>query len=362
MPLVCNTEILKCVSPDAGMCGVSGGPCPSADAGTCCTGNCNSGPGQAPTCCVTEQGACDFSVSGGSCCNYAAGDYDAATGFACCSDPNTCNGSGTPAQCCVPHSATWSNTALCRTDMDCCPPFPCTLNPYMHSWSNCCVAPGDQCTLASDCCNYGNVASLACVANQAGISIKYCCVGPGDECDVGFSRECCSGTCDATGHCTGADAGTCDTVLTGCDVDASTCCGGLTCSSLAGSICCIPLQGGGCTGNECCPAQNIPVDGNINISCNEGVCCVAPHSGCAEDNDCCTGGCAFEPPGNPAGACGQDYGQPCTTSSSGVPSDCLDQQYCTNGICCRPSGALCAYNNLAKSCCSGVCNANGTCM
>lgn len=200
--------------------------------------------------------------------------------------------------------------------------------------SQVCIADGQNCGLATDCC------SRTC-DKPAGVTIGKCgapiggggCFAPGAKCTS--STDCCTVSC-VSGTCSATQCKADSPVAEACTTDAE-CCSG-KCDT-AGTKKCVAIAGGSCrtegntcsTNSDCCSNQCDPTKHCKNVSF-----CSQEGDVCANDFECCGGDCTK--------ASGATLGR-CSTIGTAP---------------CNPAGSVCAGAGCDNKCCSLSCGPLGT--
>jgi len=186
-----------------------------------------------------------------------------------------------------------------------------------------CTAKGAECASAGDCCD-----QMPCLDDGTGTGKTVCgCRAPTESCDT--DSDCCYGTpCVDDGTGSGEKFCGCRNETESCE-RAFDCCTGNPCvNDGAGTTVCGCRSGGqGCsTNNDCCNGLPCTASPTGQLACK----CLPKAAICQDDGDCCGGPCTPEAGTNP-------------------------QRYCE----CVPDDMPCVSGTT--SCCTGICNALGTC-
>ena len=235
-------------------------------------------------------------------------------------------------------------TEACAADGDCC--------------SNRCSGgqclPGGTCTAAGDACKDGptnTCCSGRCEPVQGMTGVTQCvpeCVADGQACTK--ATDCCNLDCkSATGTCGGAE----------CAEESDPCTGNADCCSniCTGGMCQLDMANTMCRGiGENCSSG--PQMGCCSMVCDKetqrcdagSASCAAQNGACTVDTDCCHGTCDTTTHTCQV-ACVASAGA-CTTNADCCSSVCTNGS-CTNlGSACAGVGSACTSN---AQCCSDLC-------
>src|SRR5262249_41489191 len=189
----------------------------------------------------------------------------------------TCSPNPCPTTTTTSSSTTTTSTTpqICANCTGCGPSEGCVLVRGPLGVFQCACAPLPACgpSSAGSCGGNCPSGSLDChldTSNGQGLcnNLQNCLL-KGSECTT--DADCCSGLCDATGHCACRAAGAACTKALDC------------CSNTCGAGgCCIPTGSPCTTGSDCC-------SGTCDAT---GQCaCLSPGAACADGSACCSGIC-----------------------------------------------------------------------
>ena len=282
-PSCTTTTTLPPTCPAGQECALVRGP---SGEGCVCTPSPACGPSGGQSCggnCPQGANACHFDTDNGLCL-CETGYLCGLTGAGCSSSASCCSGlCGSTARC-----ACLAPGTSCSGDIQCC--GVCSTTPGSPATAVCCFQTGSACTASTDCCSgicdasghCGCLSPGAACPDGAGAAccsgscqVGQCtCLGRGASCNG--NTDCCSGVCDASGHCGCLLAGaTCSP-----DGNSFACCSG---ACRVGQCTCSDVNFSCRTNAECCSGACNP---------SRGACCSPSGAACGDPSQCCSLDCA----------------------------------------------------------------------